>query len=263
MSDETYLRLFLEPIIKSKNYRPKFGVGGQEEGVSLDKFLTLYGADPFYAWIGLNSDLMYAAHRAAGGMTSLYRQIGIGCETIFRRIIIDQTGYDDPALASWSYTTITSSGKPKTLRLDARLEINQINNSLVATAIQQWMRDVCQQLDTTIPPHGVVFEVRQGYKSKDSKRQNADIDNTAVAWSKGYLPVFAIFSAQIDTDIVLRYRNSRSGILVGNLADDPTVSVYAFTNQVLGYDLAAFFKRNSHLIRTQIQDVVQTLLSAS
>jgi hypothetical protein len=263
MTDETYLQLFLEPIIKSKNYRPKFGVGGKEDGVSLDKFLTLYGSDPFYAWIGLNSDLMYAAHRAAGGMTSLYRQIGIGCEVLFRQIITDQTGYDDPALASWSYATTTPSGKTKTLKLDARLEISQINNSLVATAVQQWMRGMCAQLDATVPPHGAVFEVRQGYKSKDSKRQNADIDNTAVAWSKGYLPVFAIFSAQIDSDIVLRYRNSRSTVLVGNLVNTPTSSLYTFTKEVLGYDLAAFFTRNSHAIQTQIQDVVQTLLSAA
>ncbi|KAF3978633.1 MAG: hypothetical protein HFP77_00895 [Methylococcales symbiont of Iophon sp. n. MRB-2018] len=60
-----------------------------------------------------------------------------------------------------------------------------------------------------IPPNGIVFEVRQGYKSKDSKRQNADIDNATVTWSNGYLPVFAIFSSQINTDIVLRHRNNR------------------------------------------------------
>ena len=31
---------------------------------------------------------------------------------------------------------------------------------------------------------GTVFEVRQGYKSKDSKRQNADIANAATAYTK-------------------------------------------------------------------------------
>ncbi|MCX6277959.1 MAG: hypothetical protein NT004_07665 [Bacteroidetes bacterium] len=78
-----------------------------EDGVSLSGFLKLYGSDPFYSWIGLDSSLMYAAHKAAGGMTS-----------------VRQT-----------------------------------------------------------PKNGVVFEVRQGYKSKDSKRQNADIDNATVAWA--------------------------------------------------------------------------------
>lgn len=263
MSDSLYLQLFLEPVIRSKTYRPRFGVGSKEEGVSRDEFLSLYGADPFYAWIGLNSDLMYAAHRAAGGMTSLYRQIGIGCEMLFRQIICDQTEYSDPTFASWSYTTTASTGKPKTLQLDARLEIDQINNAPVANNVQQWINKVCHLLDANTPTNGAVFEVRQGYKSKDSKRQNADIDNTAVAWSKGYLPIFAIFSAQIDTDIVLRYRNNRSGILIGHMADDPTISLYAFMKDVLGYDLAAFFMRNSPTIRSQVQDVVQTLLSVS
>lgn len=263
MSDSLYLRLFLEPVLKSKTYRPRFGVGSKEGGVSRDEFLSLYGTDPFYAWIGLNSDLMYAAHRAAGGMTSLYRQLGVGCEMLFRQIICDQTAYSDPAFASWSYAATTSAGKPKTLKLDARLEIEQIHNVHVANNVRQWIAKVCRLLDANTPTNGAVFEVRQGYKSKDSKRQNADIDNTAVAWSKGYLPIFAIFSAQIDTDIVLRYRNNRSGILIGSMADDPTISLYAFMKEMLGYDLAAFFMRNSQTIRSQVQDVVQTLLSAS
>jgi hypothetical protein len=124
------------------------------------------------------------------------------------------------------------------------------------------MAEYCQQIDAQPPNKGVVFEVRQGYKSKDSKRQNADIDNATVAWSKGYLPVFAIFSSQIDADIVLRYRNNRSGILIGSHSPDPTASLYAFTEQVIGYDLAGFFKRNSAAIKNQIHDVIQILLSA-
>jgi hypothetical protein len=43
--------------------------------------------------------------------------------------------------------------------------------------------------------HGTVFEVRQGYKSKDSKRQNADVSNASNAYAKGYLPVNMILSA--------------------------------------------------------------------
>jgi hypothetical protein len=75
-------------------------------------------------------------------------------------------------------------------------------------------------------------------------------------------PVFAIFSSQIDADIVLRYRNNRSGILIGSHSTNPTVSLYAFTEQVIGYDLAGFFQRNSAEIKYQIHDVIQILLSA-
>ena len=261
MPDSKYLAIFLDPILKSKAYRPKFGDSTKKAGFTLVEFHALYGADPFYAWIGLDTDLMYAAHRAAGGMTSLYRQIGIGCENLFRQILIDVAGYADLELATWSYQAKTQSGRIKTLRLDGRLELAEISDTNVVGNLRAWMQTYCEQIDAAVPAQGVVFEIRQGYKSKDSKRQNADIDNATVAWSKGYLPVFAIFSAQIDGDLVLRYRNNRCGILVGNDSDDPTMSLFAFTNQVLGYDLAGFFARNSEPIKAQVHDVIQTLLS--
>jgi hypothetical protein len=84
--ERKYLKTFLAPIKKCKTYRPKFGQGGTNRGLTVTEFKTLYGSDPFYAWVGLDTDLMYAAHRAAGGMTSVYRQIGIGCERLFREI---------------------------------------------------------------------------------------------------------------------------------------------------------------------------------
>ncbi|HIP70265.1 MAG TPA: hypothetical protein EYH05_02575 [Anaerolineae bacterium] len=263
MSDQTYLEIFLTPIRKSKNYHPKFGVSKHSQGISLSKFHQIYGADPFYSWIGLDNDLVYAAHRAAGGMTSLYRQIGIGCENLFRQIIINQAQYENISDALWSYKMQTPSGKTKTLKLDARLEFSRIQQDTIAKHAREWTGQVCLMLDAERPSRGIVFEVRQGYKSKDSKRQNADIDNAAVAWSKGYLPVFAISSGQIDSDMILRYRNNRSSILTGIPSDNPAISLYAFTNQVLGYDLAAFFSRNSVVIRQTVNDVIQTLLSAA
>ena len=73
--------------------------------------------------------------------------------------------------------------------------------------------------------------------------------------------MFAIFSSQIDTDIVLRYRNNRCGILVGNNQSDSIISLFAFCKDVLGYDLAAFFKRNTNHIKTKINEVLEFLLS--
>ena len=43
-----------------------------------------------------------------------------------------------------------------------------------------------------------MFEVRPGYKSKDSKRQNADVSNAANAYTHQYLPVVVLLSTQID-----------------------------------------------------------------
>lgn len=244
-----------------RRYKPKFGLGNKEEGLDLARFLSLYGADPFYSWIGLNSDLMYAAHKAAGGMTSVYRQIGRGCENLFRQIVIDSAQYEDPRYALWSYITKTKNDKDKTLSLDARLELARIQNSDVKARVIQWIADYSKSLSVPAPANGAVFEVRQGYKSKDSKRQNADIDNIAVAWANGYLPVFAIFSSQIDADLVLRYRNSRGGIIIGTTSGSSQISLFVFSREVLGYDLADFFRRNSELIKSEIYSTLEALLS--
>jgi len=45
----------------------------------------------------------------------------------------------------------------------------------------------------------------QAYKSKDAKRQNADIANAANAYARNYLPSNMLFSRQIDGDIAERY----------------------------------------------------------
>lgn len=261
--EKRYLKTFLAPIKKCKVYRPKFGQGTNGKGLSLSEFKILYGSDPFYAWIGLDTDLMYAAHRAAGGMTSVYRQIGIGCERLFREVLADTTGYIDPIYATWSYTAKTRSGKEKKLSLDGRLELSEIKQQKVLKNVKKWIKDYCSELgEVKEPSKGIVFEIRQGYKSKDSKRQNADIDNATVAWANDYLPVFAIFSSQIDSDIVLRYRNNRCGILVGTTNGDNKSSLYSFCLQILGYDLASFFKQYTNDIKKEIQDILETLLSA-
>jgi hypothetical protein len=264
VTDEAlYLKRFLDPIKVCRRYKPKFGLGNREEGLNLDGFLSLYGADPFYSWIGLNSDLMYAAHKAAGGMTSVYRQLGKGCENLFRQIVVDCAAYEDPRNATWSYIAKTKNDKDKTLSLDARLELDAIENSDVKARVVQWMADYSTSLMVPYPARGAVFEVQQGYKSKDSKRQNADIDNIAVAWANGYLPVFAIFSSQIDADLVLRYRNSRGGIIIGTTSGTNQTSLFVFCREVLGYDLADFFRRNSEQIRSEVYVTLEALLSAN
>ena len=110
---------------------------------------------------------------------------------------------------------------------------------------------------------GAVFEVRQGYKSKDSKRQNADLANAATAYTQRYLPVVLLLSAQIDNDLALRYTASKWAILRGTVADAPTRSTYVFCKTVLGFDLAGFFKRHSPTVqgrdRSGVEGVVVSM----
>src|SRR3989304_3310260 len=85
-NDSDYLNILLEPLAVCRQYRPKFGHGA---GLTLAEFQTLYQADQSYTWFGLDSPLLYAAHKAGGGMTSVYRQIGIGCQRLIQRILMD------------------------------------------------------------------------------------------------------------------------------------------------------------------------------
>ena len=109
---------------------------------------------------------------------------------------------------------------------------------------------------------GVVFEVRQGYKSKDSKRQNADLANAHAAYTRGgYLPCMLLLSTQIDEDIVIRYRSENYALLVGSISNSsPITSTYDFMREVIGYDLAGFFERHSNTLKEEVERILELLL---
>lgn len=262
--DEKYLGIVLEPIRICAEYKPKFGQGNKGGGLSLNDFQNLYRNDPFYCWFGLDNPLMYAAHKAAGGMTSVYRQIGIGCEKLFRAILQDHLGLSDEG-SNWSYEVTVAGGRTRKLSLDGRVILDEIQNPSVRGRFRRWMRasadlvHVDPDVFTTLK--GTVFEVRQGYKSKDSKRQNADIANAATAYTKAYLPCAVILSTQIDSDILLRYRAQKWAILTGVTgASDPLISTYDFLKDVVGFDLAGFFDRNQETLKDEISSVLGKLL---
>jgi hypothetical protein len=264
-NDAEYLKIVLDPIRVCAQYKPKFGQGAKGGGLVLAEFQKLYQGDPFYNWFGLDNPLMYAAHKAAGGMTSVYRQIGIGCEALFRRVLQDSLVLSATAVR-WSYEVPTAGGRSRTLSLDGRVPLDEIGDRAARKRFHDWMErsadavGVDKRIFNTLT--GTVFEVRQGYKSKDSKRQNADIANAATAYTKTYLPCAVILSAQIDGDILLRYRAEKWAVVTGIVgAHNPLLSTYDFMNDVVGYDLAAFFQRNSKKLRTEIDKVLRALLT--
>ncbi|HEC03636.1 MAG TPA: hypothetical protein ENI81_08880 [Phycisphaerales bacterium] len=263
--DKRYFDILLAPIRVCASYKPKLGRGGKE-GISLTDFQRIYREDPFYSWFGLDNPLMYAAHKAAGGMTSIYRQIGIGSETLVRAILQDELGLSEEQ-AKWSYKVIGANKKERRLSLDARIPLDAVALGQANTKIRTWMGNACRDLDVESGIadrlQGIVFEVRQGYKSKDSKRQNADIANAATAYTQAYLPCVLVMSSQIDTDILHRYRSEKWAILTGRLGESSSlVSTYAFMRDVVGYDLASFFKRNKEALRKEVAKVLRELLRA-
>ncbi len=264
--EEEYLKRLLEPLRVCSRYQPKVGQGGRS-GLSVDEFQELYGADPFYSWFGLDNPLMYAAHKAAGGITSVYRQIGIAGERLFRRVLMDSCGLTEEQ-AKWSYTVQTSAKKTRKLELDGRITIADASIEASAERVADWMgraaRDLGVDAGVLNSLKGPVFEVRQGYKSKDSKRQNADIANATNAYANGYFPCVVVLSAQIDSDIQIRYRNAKWAILTGSpLSSGDLRSTYTFAKDVLGYDLASFLRRHSPILKAEVETVLRSLLEQS
>lgn len=196
-------------------------------------------------------------------MTSVYRQIGLGCEELFRQILQD---YLELTLeqTKWTYKVTVGSNQVRKLSLDARINLLDITSLEKRKIIEQWLRQAAKKLD--VSPEiaqilkGIVFEVRQGYKSKDSKRQNADIANAATAYTQGYLPVLIVLSNQIDYAIVDRYQQAKWLILSGKLSSTSFESTYTFTKEIIGYDLANFFKRQSPILQTTISNILHILL---
>ena len=263
--DEKYLQIVLDAIRVCAHYKPKFGKGAKGGGLTLEQFRELYQGDAFYSWFGLDNPMMYAAHKAAGGMTSVYRQIGIGCEKLFRRIVQDSLELSEEDVA-WSYQITLPNGRKRTLYLDGRVPLEKISDRGKRDRFHGWMSESARKLDVDEKVFesltGTIFEVRQGYKSKDSKRQNADIANAATAYTRGYFPCAVILSGQIDGDVLLRYGVEKWSVVTGTVgAADPLTSTYDFMKDVVGYDLAAFFERNSLTLRTEIDAILGVLLT--
>ncbi len=266
-NDARYLQIVLEPIRVSAQYKPKFGQGNKGGGLSLEDFQSLYRNDAFYSWFGLDNRLMYAAHKAAGGITSVYRQIGIACEQLFRTILQDHYSLSAED-ARWSYEVPKADGKTRKLHLDGRVELDRIKDDRARRRFHRWMKESADLVhvdpDVFSSLKGAIFEVRQGYKSKDSKRQNADIASAAAAYTNAYLPCAVILSTQIDSDILLRYRAEKWSIITGVTGtSDPLRSTYDFLRDVVGYDLEGFFNRNRGVLKNEVDSVLRKLLDPS
>jgi hypothetical protein len=260
--DEEYFAIVAKCLRVCAAYRPMFGKG-TGKGQTLEQFRTLYGADPFYNWVGLDSPLLYAAHKAAGGMTSIYRQLGMGAERVIQKVLEHSLGLSSEDVR-WSYSVPGPRDEARKLSLDGRVEVAKIRDKTARTRVQAWLDEASARAMVAKPLRrslvGLVMEVRQGYKSKDSKRQNADIANAANAYAHLYLPTLVLLSTQIDGDLALRYSQAQWLILVGTTRGAPLDSTYAFFREVIGYDLAGFFERNSQRIKAELETVLTALL---
>lgn len=259
--DEKYLNIFLSPLQVCASYLPAFGTSGTA-GLSLSDFQSLYGNDEFYSWIGLDAPLVYAAHKASGGLTSIYRQIGVGAERLLREIIMDEFALTQKEV-EWRYEYRKSRTQRAFHILDARISVDDLKDDVQARRVREWLQRARKTAhgDPRTQLRGAIFEIRQGYKSADSKRQNADLRFGARSYQHGHIPVVAVLSSQVSETVVARYRDAGMLVLTGVRSHDPTVSTFAFFEKVVGYRLDDFFVRVSPRIRAVIHSLVQKLLS--
>lgn len=263
--DAEYFEIVARHLRVCADYKPKFGTSGAA-GLTKAQFERRYGEDPFYRWVGINSPLMYAAHKAAGGITSIYRQLGKGGERLFQRVLQDELGLSVDQ-SYWTYVTPGAGGKARTLELDGRIDLSHVADDEKRGRIESWLDDVAAKLklerDYRAAMKGAVFEVRQGYKSADSKRQNADVVNAASAYSHHYVPSLALLSTQINEAVAARYETAQWLLLSGTEGGEATASTWIFLREVVGYDLAAFFQRKSEDFRTLVEGIAAALLEPS
>lgn len=260
-TDEEYLETFLAPLRVCADYLPAFGTA-DGNGLSLADFQSLYGADEFYSWIGLDSPLVYAAHKASGGLTSIYRQIGIASERLLREIVKDTLGLSDEQV-EWKYEYSKTKRQKAFHILDARISLADLRDGDAASRIGGWLSSAIRKTggDRRLSPQGAIFEIRQGYKSADSKRQNADLRFGARSYQIGHVPVVAVLSSQVSETVIARYQDAGMLVLTGTPSSNPTVSTFAFFRDVIGYNLDDFFRRSSPAVKKVIHGLIEKLLS--
>ncbi|HEX3551376.1 MAG TPA: hypothetical protein VHT53_13410, partial [Candidatus Elarobacter sp.] len=193
------------------------------------------------------------------------RQLGRACEALYRQIIADCTNIA-PADLTWQYVSTGSGGRSEVLTLDAKIALADLQSEQ-RRRMRRWMKDCIAKLpmpsskiDTLL---GAVFEIRQGYKTKDSKRQNADLRFANRALGEDFLPVMMLASAQVDQDVYRRYIGANLHVLVGSRHFDAALSTFAFFDRVLGYDLIAFYERNASAIKNEMEAIFKKILSPS
>ena len=181
-------------------------------------------------------------------------------ESVFRKILQDHLGLTETECC-WSYEIPGhADSKTRKLSLDARILLDRIQGKKRKLIIRNWIQEAKSIVGGSLEILGAVFECRQGYKSKDSKRQNADIANASSAYKHQYLPCVITFSQQIDLDLIQRYRKANWLVLTGSLSGTPHESTYVFIKEILGYDLAGFFERNRKILRDDVDRIIQRLL---
>ena len=250
----------IRPILNSKTL-PKFGTN---QGVSKEDFLKIRGSDPLYSVVGLDTAELYAAHAGGSVLTSAYRQLGIGLERALR--LIAEKGCDfidvpdnDTNNIKWSFQSATGA----TRELDLLISVDMINQESKKKRLYEIARLMkpkfkIQESDFK----GIVFEIRQGYQSADSKRVKGDLEIVEKAEDEGLLAVVLIGSNSYNHSVISTYKNGGLPILVPSSGDNGKVEncPYCFFEDFMDYDLRSAMLRIAPKAKAKVTEHVRTRL---
>lgn len=243
--DEWYLSVLTDPVKATRHCEPLFGRRGQR-GVDLDEFQSIYGADLFYRTCGLNDPAVYAAHRAASVMTSMYRQLGKGARQLIRAILCDSFGVTDDE-ATWKVRG-QDLGCVVRLRGDA--------GGAADIALRDWLSGIDASFG------GVAIEVRQGMKTADARREHSYVEaNAKSAVEQGLMPVLLLLSAQANEAAMDGYRAAGWQVLLGDTNGSIYDSSYGFIQFVTAFDLEDFLIQNHRRIDAEVGGVLRDVFA--
>ena len=196
-------------------------------------------------------------------MTSFYRQLGIACERLARSVFSVALGLQ-PDQVRWEYRVPGDESKDRVLTLDAKISLAEIPDPIVKDRIENWLGKAAAR--SGVAPsvaerlNGAVFEVRQGYKSADSKRQNADLGFGVQALKEGYLPCVLVFSGQVSEVVADRYRRQGLYVMLGSSSPAAHENTFEFFRDTVGWDLSAWLFHNRQTLRDEVERIVGHLL---
>jgi hypothetical protein len=156
----------------------------------------------------------------AGGLTSVYRQIGVGTEHLLRAIIRDSLGLTAEE-TTWSYRYRKPNGKTGVHSLDAKISFADLSDAQRRIFIE-WMEVVGPHVDLT-PANGSGYKVSFLKSGKVIKARTLNVRMRIYVrhecLSGGIASCIHDLSQQVSETVIDRYRKDKMAVLTGTLAE--------------------------------------------
>ncbi len=207
--------------------------------------------DALYGLLFKNISVFYAQSVLGGRITtSLHRNFGDIIEVSVREIFKHAYSLDD-GLARSSFS-IQSIEKRSTRTTDVSIPFEALTNAQEKSLRAYHVKLCGKHTPALLAQHGACrglgYEVRQCYKSNDSKRRTADIDMSDLLFQNKIIPMMLIFCSSSSPSIIRDYRRLSKWMIVEG--DD----AFDYVREISGFDFRGY-------LDTKISQVSPRLVS--